>query len=658
MTSPTVATLADNFFEALRPPPRLRLSQWAERYAYLSAESSAEPGKWRNIPYQIGIQDAMTDPRIWKVVVRKSARVGYTKMIGNLVGYHIHYDPCPIGIVQPTDGDAEGYSKEEIAPMIRDTPVIEKLVADVKSKNGSNTMTQKMFPGGSLNLIGANTATGFRRVSRRVMIFDEVDGYPLSAGTEGDPIKLGTKRTEYYWNRKIVMGTTPTTNLLSRIEPEFEASDKRFYFVPCPHCDAPQKLEFPNLKWTEGKPETAHFVCVKNGCVIEHKWKRWMVEQAQTRFEADPKCGYGWVAEKPTRGIAGFHIWAAYSYSPNASWEQIAREFEEAKSGGIEMLKTFINTILGEVWQEKGDAPEWRRLYDRRESYPIGTVPEGGLFLTAGVDVQGNRLEMGVWAWGVGRERWAVDYQVFHGDTSDLGPEGPWAALAKALTKHYPSSNGIRLPIMITAIDSGFNTQTVYQFVRRYPSNRVIATKGMDNQLPIVSTPTSVDVAIQGRKLRRGLMMWPIGQGTAKTELYGFLRMENPTEEEKRVRGYPQGFVHLPQFGEDWFKQLTAEVLVKKRVKGRSIMRMYWEKQFDRNEVLDTAVLARAAAAVFGIDRFGDEEWAQLQGYVGEPIAPKPGAIPATPTESDDDYDPPPTPQGDTIVRRPSRSYR
>jgi len=657
MSSPAVAVLVDAFFEHLRPPPRLRLSQWADRYAYLSAESSAESGKWRNIPYQIGMMDAMTDPRIWKIVVKKSARVGYTKIIGHLCGYHIHYDPCPIGIVQPTEGDAEGYSKEEIAPMIRDTPVIEKLVSDAKAKDGSNTMTQKMFPGGSLSLIGANTATGFRRVSRRIMIFDEVDGYPLSAGTEGDPVKLGTKRTEYYWNRKIVMGSTPTTNLLSRITPEFDASDKRFYNVPCPHCQAAQVLKFANLKWIEGQPETAHFVCEKNGCVIEHKWKRWMVEQAHLRQEADQKSGYGWVATRPTKGVAGFHIWAAYSYSPNASWESIARESEEAKAGGIELLKTFINTLLGEEWQEKGDAPEWRRLYDRREAYPVGIIPEGGLFITAGVDVQGNRLEMGIWAWGVGRDRWAVDYQIIHGDTSDLGPEGPWAELSKRISKYYKTSAGVSLPIQMTAIDSGYNTQVVYQFVRRYPSNRVIATKGVDTQLPIVSTPTAVDVAIQGRRLKRGLLMWPVGVGTGKTEIYGFLRMENPTDEEKLARGYPPGFVHFPEFNEDWFKQLTAEVLVKKRTKGRSGIRMHWEKQYERNEVLDCAVLARAAAAVFGIDRFGEEDWAQLTGYIGEAVTTKPGMVPAAEVLPIDEKAPQSSMEP-TLVRKPSRSYR
>ena len=220
-------------FEAFRPPKKLSLSEWADEYAYLSAESSAEGGRWRTLPYQKGIMDAITDPSIEQVTVMKSARVGYSKILNHVIGYHIHQDPCPMMIVQPTIEDATGYSKEEISPMLRDTPCLQGLVSDPKSKDGENTLLQKKFPGGTLGLVGANSARGFRRVSRRIVLFDEVDGYPPSAGTEGDQIKLGIRRAEWYWNKKIVAGSTPTVEDFSRIEKLFSESDQRRYFCPC-----------------------------------------------------------------------------------------------------------------------------------------------------------------------------------------------------------------------------------------------------------------------------------------------------------------------------------------------------------------------------------------------------------------------------------------
>src|SRR6185295_6671455 len=214
---------------------------------YLSAESAAEPGRWRTLPYQREIMDAITDPSVVKVSVMKSSRIGYTKCINATIGYYIHHDPCPMMVVQPTIDDAEGYSIEEIAPMLRDCPALAALVPKPKSRDGNNTILRKRFPGGSLSLVGANSARGFRRVSRKVVIFDETDGYPPSAGTEGDQIQLGIRRTEYYWDRKIIAGSTPTIAGISRIERLFLAGDQRRYYVPCPHCAFMQVLQFPRF---------------------------------------------------------------------------------------------------------------------------------------------------------------------------------------------------------------------------------------------------------------------------------------------------------------------------------------------------------------------------------------------------------------------------
>jgi terminase, large subunit len=583
------------------PPPKLKLSEWAEKFAFLSAESAADPGKWRNIPYQVGIMDAISDPRIERVTVMKSARVGYTKIIGHAIGYYIHYDPCPIMVVQPTDLDAEGYSKEEVAPMVRDTPVLKELVSDAKSRNSGNTILQKQFPGGTLSLVGANSPRGFRRVSRRVVIFDEVDGYPPSAGAEGDQIKLGIRRTEYYWNRKIVAGSTPTTTALSRIEPMFESGDRRYFHVPCPHCKEFQVLKFPNLKWPDGEPEKAYFVCIHCQKPIDHSEKRGMVEAGK------------WIPEGEFTGHASFHIWAAYSFSPNATWGQLATEFLNAKKEGLESLKTFINTAVGETWKEKGDAPDWQRLYDRRELYAPGFIPSHEVvFITAGVDVQKDRLELEIVGWGKDKQSWSIDYIVIPGDTTS---ENTLQELDKIVNSTWAhKETGKVLPLKMLAIDSGYNTQHVYNWVRRHPINKVIAIKGQDEAALLIGTPSAVDISLAGKRIRRGVKLWPVGSSVAKGELYAWLKKEKALDGEKSSPGY----CHFPQYSPDYFKQLTSEQLVVRIVKGHK--KYQWEKTQDRNEALDCRIYARAAASIVGIDRFSEEHWEHLQGLAGEPV--------------------------------------
>jgi len=589
----------------LRPPIRLALSQWADEKFYLP-EGDANAGKWRSLPYQIGIMDAISDPWIERITVMKSARVGFTKMFCCAVGYFIEHDPCPIMLVQPTLDDARLHSKEDIAPMLRDVPVLRGLIAEPKSRDSDNTILNKLFRGGSLSLVGANSARGFRRTSRRVVIFDEVDGYPVSAGTEGDQISLAVRRTEYYWNRKIIAGSTPTIAGVSRIEQLFEEGDQRRYHVPCPQCGTFQVLKFPNLKWPEGKPEQAYFVCEKNGCVIEEADKRAMVAAGR------------WVAEAPdhfteTHRHASFHIWAAYSYSPNATWGQLAAEFVTAKRGGALTLKTFINTALGEVWKDRGEAPDWERLMRRRESYAIGSVPMGAVLVTAGVDVQKDRLVVEVVAWGRGKVSWSIDYAVLPGDTADL-TRGPWRQLDAFLERTYLHAGGTPLPIAMLAIDSGYNTQEVYGWARKYPMSRVIATKGMSRGSALVGAPSPVEVSDRGRKLNRGYRCWPVCGSIAKSELYGWLRLELPPD----GGAAPPGFCHFPEFGEDYFRQLTAEQIIPVKDR-RGFVRLEWSLIPGReNHVLDARCLARAAAAVGGLDRFSEADWRTLERGVGQ----------------------------------------
>ena len=562
-----------------RPPRKLRLSEWADEYAVLSAESSAESGRWHSLPYQRAVMDAFTDPKVEMVVWQKSARVGATKIFNHVIGYHVHQDPCAMMVVQPTVEDSEGYSKDEIAPMLRDTQVLQPLIVDPKQKDGSNTILLKQFKNGAaLQMVGANSARGFRRVSRRIVLFDEVDGYPPST-PEGDQIKLGIKRSEYFWNRKIGLISTPTIKGFSRIEKWFELSDQRRYFVPCPHCDHYQVLRWTQMKWEKdadgnGLPETAAYECENCQQLIPHSKKRWMVERGEWRATAESK--------RP--GLVGFHIWAAYSYSPNASWAQLVQEFLEVKSDRTQ-LQTFVNTLLGETFEDDyAAALSATGLAARREEYPPGHCPAGVLLLTAGVDVQDNRLAVSVWGWGAGEDAWLVWHQEILGDPTQTAV---WEQLDAVLDTGWPVDGGGELNLAQVAIDSGGHaTHEVYQYARERRDRYVVAIKGSSrrSQQP-VNKGTPQDVNWKGKTIKRGVILYQVGTDTVKTTLFGRLRHNKPGP----------GYVHFGLSGDDeWCSQVTSEKQQLRYVKGFPV-REWIKSPSARNEALDCMVYAYAA---------------------------------------------------------------
>lgn len=608
-------------FRAWAPPPKLSLSEWADQYAYLSAESSAEAGKWHTLPYQKGIMDAFTDPTIEQISVMKSARVGYTKILNNIIGYHIHYDPCPIMLVQPTIEDAEGYSKEEIAPMLRDTPVLRGLVADARSRDSNNTIVQKNFPGGTLSLVGANSPRGFRRVSRRVVLFDEVDGYPPSAGAEGDQIKLGIKRSEFYWNRKIASGSTPTVTEQSRIEKMFMESDQRRYFVPCPHCGEKQFLKWGGkdepygIKWPEGDPMSAYYVCEKNGCIIDHSHKKTMIENGEWRATADGNGKH-----------AGFHIWAAYSFSPNATWGHLATEFLDSKDDPLK-LKTFVNTALGETWEEEYSARlDAEGIGDRAENYDMLTVPKGALLLTAGIDVQDNRIAVVVKGYGVDEESWLINWTEIHGDPSDLSATGPWAQVDNVLQQEYLHESGAAIKVRAAAVDTGGHyTHEVYVFCRERKKRHIIAIKGSSTPgRPALGKPSRQDVNYKNQTIKKGVDLWLIGVDTIKTTIYSRLKK---TGAGAGIMHFPRGVPH------EYFEQLTAEKQSTRYVNGFP-KRSWVKKSGARNEALDCEVYAYAALQYFYTRVNRATLWLQLQKL----LAKVDGNAPTT------QDDPPPAP--------------
>jgi phage terminase large subunit GpA-like protein len=440
----------------------------------------------------------------------------------------------------------------------------------------------------------------------RILLCDEVDRYPFSAGAEGDPVNLAKKRTVTFWNRKIVLVSTPTIRGASRIETAYAESDQRQYWVPCPACGAHQVLVWDRVRWESPggahKPETARYHCTH----CDAAWSDAMRWAAIRRGE--------WRARVPIKGVAGFHLNEIYS-----SWvrlEAMVTTFLSARASGDEAMKTFVNTSLGETWMESGEAPNWRRLSDRRERWTPGTVPAGGLILTAGADVQKDRIEIDVWAWGRGLESWLVDHVVIDG-----GPElqASWDALTDLLGRTWPHAGGARLPITRLAIDTGYEASAVYTWARAQGAAQVAPVKGVEgfNRASPVSGPTYVDATEGGRRLRRGARLWTVAVSTFKAETYRFLRLERPTGEELAagVR-FPAGTIHLPDWVDDeWLKQFVAEQLVTVKTK-RGFARLEWQKLRERNEALDARVYARAAAWIVGLDRWSEQRWSEAEAEV------------------------------------------
>jgi phage terminase large subunit GpA-like protein len=620
--------------EALAPPPILTLSEWAERFAYLSRETSAEPGKFRAFAYQNGILDAVTDPAVRTITVMKSARVGFTKMLDHVVGFFIHQDPSPILIVQPRVEDAEDYSRTEIAPMLRDTPCLAAIAGDLKAKDSDQRILKRVFRNGaSVSFVGANSPGGFRRITARVVAFDEVDGYPSGgAGLEGDQIALGTKRTETFWNRKIILGSTPTAKGVSRIEKSWEESDKRRYFVPCPHCGHKQTIQWRNIRWDrdeatgEHLPRTAHLICEENGCVIEERHKPWMIDNGE------------WIAEAPFAGHAGFHIWAGYSLFPNASWGNLVEEWLRVHKDPM-LLRTFINLVLGETWEEDADAPDWHPLYKRRESYKELTIPADALIVVMGVDVQKRGLFVEITGWTSDRRSYVILAQYLSagsaekpGDTSD--PDDPcWKRLSELHETPLADAFGGSRRIDATGIDCRYNASCVYEWVRRHHNSYAIRTEeGWGRQA--LSAPHLIDYDWRGKRVRKGVQQWKCGSYNLKARFYAYLNRETSISDDGSIAA-PSGYCHFGDFlDEGYFRQITAEYIGTDKAGNR----IWKQREFD-NHWLDCRVMAMAlvfGAPVFDIGNRADDFWRQLAYERGIPE----GAIAAYPKEEPEAEEP------------------
>ena len=530
----------------------------------MSPEASAEAGEWRTdrAPYQKALLDALTPNSPYeRVVFMSSSQVGKTECLNSFVGYVIDQDPGPVLVVQPRVEDGESWSKDRLAPMLRDTPCLRGKVADVRSRDSNNRILHKRFQGGSITIAGANSPAGLAMRPIRYVLLDEVDRYPPSAGTEGDPISLAVKRSTTWWNRKILLVSTPTVKGASRIESWWLRSNQSSYWVPCPECHGFQVLVWPNLVWPKDHPEEAKYRCVHCERLFESYRKPWMLAHGE------------WRSANPKSKIAGF--WINQLYSAWKEWPETAIEGVEARHGGPETWRAFINTALGELWDDEAETSvDIATLLARREDYGP-RLPAGVCLLTAGVDVQVDRAEVELVGWGKGEESWSVEYRVFPGDPS--APE-LWRALDEYLGRQWLHEYGISLPIAAAGIDSGFHTQQVYDFCRVRYHRRIFALKGKAGHLPVwPKKPT--------RNTINRTPMWIVGVDSAKSFIYGRLKIEQPST----------GYCHFPaERTREWFEQLLSETLVTSYSRGVPV-REWRPKKGVRTEVLDARVYAYAA---------------------------------------------------------------
>lgn len=601
----------------LAPDPVLTVSEWADEARIVAEESSPRPGKWDTalVPYLREVMDCLSPcaEHVREVTFKKSAQVAGTEAGINLFGLIASRSPAPMLIVLPTIDEAKKYVDVKLQPAIDATPELRKNVRGQRSRSerGSTTMNKK-FPGGFAQITGANSSKGLQMISVKIVIREEISEWPLDVDGRGDPMDLAETRTNAFTeSRKIFNNSTPGIKGMCRITKKYEASDQRKYFVPCPHCGHMQVLRWEQLKYSETFPHNAVYVCEENGCIIEHAHKEWMTAKRN---------GAAWIATMPGPGRhPGFHI--NQLYVPFVPWDDTVKKWLDAKGDPVKE-KVFTQQVLGEAYEEKGERPDYLKLQGRLEDYKYGRIPFGALFLTLGADVQGDRIEWAVWGWGVGKTSWLVDKGIVTGDTADLTT---WSRMVPVVQRQYEDWQGKLWEIEAAAVDSGFNTQTVYAWVRRQ-GPRVIAVKGMPGHLaPALGTPTKQEVSWRGEKIKGGVLLWPVGTWTLKAEFYAQLR--------KTIAGpiegiYPPGFVFMPREAVDeaYLQQLTAEYLVAHEVKG--FTRQEWTKPKDaRNEALDIRVYASAAAVHLGIDRLTPQQWAQLAADRGAPLTKEQGDL-------------------------------
>lgn len=594
--------LVQGTYEMFRPPKPQTVSQWADENRVLVSESSAEPGPWRTsrAPYQREIMDAFTQPEVWKIVMMTSVQVGKTDMSLNMIGRAIDVDPGPMMMTQPTKDFAEDFSKRRVAPMIAACRALKRKVYEAKSRDAGNTITMKTFPGGSLALTGANSPTELAGRPIRYAFLDEVDRFPRSAGSEGDPVGLVEKRTETYrHNRKVVLTSTPTDKGVSKIEKEYLAGTQEEWHVECPHCRTYSFIRFPDIKFEkEDFDEDGE----KGYRVLRAVWscptcKRETGEHETKRLPAK------WVQNNPRaieNGIRSFRLNAFVS--PWSDWKGIVLEFLMAKDDPF-LLKKFYNTVLAESWEIRDRSGKPEKLHRRREHYNA-EVPTGVLVLTCGIDTQDNRLEYEIVGWNREEESWGIDRGIIPGRPDS---PGVWKEVDALLDREWKMANGMAMRVLATFVDSGGHfTDAVYKACEQRASRRIWPIKGETGEgKPYVRVMKSSARSREGVKFM-------VGVDTGKEAILYSTGIEKPGPR----------YMHFPQetrsgYDLEFFRGLISEKMVIIRRGGKNLIS--WEKTYERNEPLDCRNYARAAYKYFNwnFDRYE-------QALSGEQTTPTP----------------------------------
>ena len=560
----------------MAPPPTLTVSQWADKKRRLSPESSAEPGQWRTdrAPYQREMMDAINDSDVETVVIMCASQLGKSEIINNIIGYYIDCDPGPMLMIQPSIDMAQDYSKRRIAPMIRDTEALAQKVADSKTRDLNNTILMKSFPGGFLAMGGANSPAGLASRPIRILLADEIDRYAESAGSEGDPLALAEKRTVTFWNRKKIYTSSPGIKGVSRIEQAYTEGTRERWCKECPGCGEYQYLSLYGTKFQHEKDENGNyrvwdltFQC--SNCLEKFDELTWKNQPG------------AWIADNPeARKVRSFKI-NAFS-SPWASWQDLCETWLKVKKDP-DQYKVYVNTILGEPWEEKGEIEDYSYLLDRREEYPA-ELPDGVLILTAGVDVQDDRLEYEIIGWGKGERSWGIEYGMIMGcpDQADT-----WRALDDKLSAVYHYESGIGYSVACACVDSGGHfTTEVYQWCKAQEHRRIFAIKGMGGPgIPLIHRIY--------RSKKENAAVFILGVDSGKSRIMSRLKM----------REVGDGFCHFPLdewrgYDEIYFRGLISERLVRRKSRGQ--IQLVWEKTNadKRNEPLDVRNYGQAALQI------------------------------------------------------------
>lgn len=592
-------------------PRPLPLPEWADAYRVLPREGASEPGRWRTerTEYLREIMHCLSPAHpSQRVVLMASTQVGKTECGNNWVGSTIHQDPGPMMCVVPTQMLAKRWSKQRLDPMIEATPVLRSLIKPARARDSGNTTLLKEFPGGVLVIAGANSAVDLRSMPVRYLFADEVDGYPTDVDGEGSPLTLAERRTATFPRRKVFIASTPTIKDASVIEAEYLSSDQRRYYVPCPHCDHKQTLRADNLL------DDGMYLCEACKTPIAHHHKTAMLAAGE------------WRAENPAGTYPGFHLSSLYSpVGLGYTWAEIAAERAKAlDSGDPEKLQTYYNTLLGEPYEDETGKMAWEHLKARAGGYASRTVPRGCLMLTAGVDVQDDRLAVLIVGWGRAERAWVIDWVEIPGDPES---DALWAQLDELLDRTLRNAYGVEMRVLCAAVDTGgHHTHAVYNYCRVRQHRLRVAVKGSryPHRPVIAGRPSAQDVNTLGGVLKAGVDLWHVGADTAKGAIFGRYHADTaePDRDRHRIR-----FPHdLP---DDFYQQITAE---RYDVQGAR-----WRKlNGRRNEGLDCLVYAYAAAChpSIRVHMLRDMDWEKIEAKI-EPKISDLFAVAPAPEESE-----------------------